>query len=45
LLISGYNLFRRDRKGGQHGGVGIYIKDSIQFSLLDDLSDPSLEVI
>lgn len=45
VAISGFNLLHRDRKYGQHGGVCIYIRDSIQFSLLDDLFEPSFEVI
>ena len=45
VAISDFNLLRRDRKDRQHGGVCIYIRDSIQFSLLDDLSEPSFEVI
>ena len=45
VAISGFNLLHRDRKYGQYGGVCIYIRDSIQFSLLDDLFEPSFEVI
>ena len=31
-----YNLIRRDRSGRIHGGVCIYVKDTIQFSRLDE---------
>ena len=45
--ICGYNLLRRDRIVRQHGGacVHIYIRDSIQYSLLDELMDASFEVL
>ena len=43
--ISGYNFFRRDRSKDLHGGVCIYIKDSIKYEVLDDLSDERLEAI
>ena len=43
--ICGYNLLRRDRIVRQHGGVCIYIRDSIQYSLLDKLMDASFEVL
>lgn len=29
VAISGYNLVRRDRIGGQHGGICIYVRKSI----------------
>ena len=45
VAVSGFNLLCCDRKDRQHGSVCKYIKDSIQFSLLDDLSKPSFEVI
>ena len=43
--IQGYNLIRRDRCERQHGGVCIYIKDSIEFSVLDELFDSLFEVL
>ena len=43
--IQGYNLIRRDRCERQHGGVCIYIKDTIEFSVLDELFDSSFEVL
>ena len=45
VAISGHNLIRLDRKEGVHGGVCMFIKDSIQYSLLDDLFDSSVEVL
>jgi hypothetical protein len=35
IYIQGYNLIRRDRVEGTHGGVCVYIKDSIAFTVLD----------
>lgn len=43
--IAGLNLIRLDRKETIHGGVCIFIRDSIQFFILSDLSDDSLEVL
>ena len=43
--LNGYNLIRKDRQEGIHGGICIYIKDSIKVSLLDILSTSSLEVL
>ena len=43
--VFGYNLTRQDRTEGQHGGVCIYIKNSIQFQILNDLMDSDFEVI
>ena len=43
--LNGYNLARNDRQGKECGGVCIFIKDSINFSALEDLSDQSLEVL
>ena len=36
---------RRDRKESEHGGVCVYIKDTIKFTVLDDLEDPSFEAL
>ena len=43
--IEGYNLIRRDRINGQHGGVRMYIKDSIRFELLETISNEQFEVL
>ena len=34
--IKGYNLIRRDRINGQHGGVCTYIEDTIGFESIDN---------
>ena len=41
----GYNLARKDRQGKECRGVCIFITDSIKFSVLEDLSDQTLEVL
>ena len=38
-----YNIIRRDRTELKHGGVCVYIK--IKFTVVDDLEDPSFEVL
>ena len=45
FAMSGYNFFRRDRSKDLHGGVCIYIKDSIKYEVIDDLFDERLEAI
>ena len=42
LYIAGYNFIFKNRSGGCHGGVGLYIKDSISFKCLDHLQHPVL---
>ncbi|EDO47366.1 predicted protein [Nematostella vectensis] len=44
IAVSGYNLVRRDRTKDQHGGVCIFIKDSIKYQVLEDLMDDEFEV-
>jgi hypothetical protein len=44
IAIDGYHVIRRDRQEGQHGGVCMYIKNSIVFSVLDELSVTPFEV-
>ena len=44
ISISGYNVARPDRCKAEHGGVCIYIKDSIQFKVLEDLKNNQFEV-
>ena len=41
--ISGYNIIRKDRTHKLHGGVALYVKDSIQFSILRDYEFPDPE--
>lgn len=45
VAISGYNLVRRDRIGGQHGGICIYVRKSITYTVLENLSNLDFEVI
>ena len=45
VAINGYNLIRLDRRSTDHGGVCMYIKNSIKYSVLHDLFDPVLEVL
>ena len=43
--IAGYNIIRRDRVDVQHGGVCIYVKDSINYKILYDLMVSKFEVL
>ena len=45
INIQGYNLIRRDRVEGIHGGVCVYIKDSMAFTVLDELYNSSFEIL
>jgi len=45
IAISGYNVIRHDRSKAEHGGVCMYIKDSIQFKTLEDLMNDQFEVL
>ena len=45
LYIAGYNFICKNRSEGCHGGVGLYIKNSISFNCLDHLQHPVLEVL
>ena len=45
MVIDGLNLVRRNRKEIMHGGVCMYIKDTVPFSVLEDLADDFLEVL
>ena len=41
--IRGYSFIRRDRKSGQGGGVGLYIRDGIDFARRSDLENDETE--
>lgn len=41
INIPNYTLFRKDRVFAQHGGVCLYVKNSINSKELKDLEDPS----
>ena len=45
IAISGFNVIRRDRVAGLHGGVCMYVKDSIKFKVLDEYMHPNFEVL
>ena len=45
VALEGFNIIRRDRIESEHGGVCMYIKDTINFTVLDDLQDPSFEML
>ena len=45
LYIDGYNFIFKNRSVGCHGGVGLYIKNSISFECLNHLQHPLLEVL
>ena len=45
LVITGYNLFRRDRKASQGGGIIIYIHNSLSAERRSDLESELIEQI
>ena len=45
VSISGYNIIRRDRKGIDHGGICMYVRDSIRFKVLHDFMNDEFEVL
>ena len=45
VALSGFNLVRKDRVDSIHGGVCAYIRDNINFAILDDLEDSSFEAL
>lgn len=47
MTINGYNLVRRDRRDAVQGGMCMYLKESIPFTILGDLEDEngSFEVL
>ena len=45
VALSGFNLVRKDRVDITHGGVCVYIRDNINFTILEDLEDPSFEAL
>ena len=45
LHLPGYNLCLKNRKSGVHGGVGLYINNTIKYKALTDLYHPELEVL
>jgi hypothetical protein len=45
INISGYHLFRLDRKNKQHGGVCLYVKNIIEIKTLSVLHNDEYEVL
>ena len=45
LNIEGFQLYRRDRKNQAHGGVCLYVKDSIQCKILQDFFSNDQEAL
>ena len=45
IAVEGYNLLRRDRIDNEHGGICMYIKSNINFTILEDLPDQHHEVL
>ena len=45
VSVSGYNIERRDRSNGQHGGVCVYIRNSIGYEVLYDMMNTNIEAL
>ena len=45
VSAAGYNLIRRDRCVGQHGGVCAYVRKIIKYQVLENLFDARFEVL
>ncbi|XP_068671085.1 uncharacterized protein [Montipora foliosa] len=45
LNLNGFQLFRRDRVGWEHGGVCMYVRNSIQCNILSDLRNDDHEAL
>ncbi|XP_022808365.1 uncharacterized protein LOC111345348 [Stylophora pistillata] len=45
VTLEGFNIIRRDRVESEHGGVCMYIKDTINFTVLVELQEPSFEML
>ena len=45
VSAAGYNLIRRDKCVGQHGGVCAYIQKTIRYQVLENLFDTRFEVL
>ena len=45
VSVSGYNIIRRDRKVIDHGGVCMYVRESIRFETLSNFMDENFEVL
>ena len=45
VALEVFNIIRRDRIEYEHSGVCVYTKDTINFTVLDDLQDPSFKML
>ena len=45
LSVPGYSIERHDRSNGQHGGVCIYIRNSIKYQVLHDMMNTEIEAL
>lgn len=45
IHIPEYNIVCKNRATGTHGGVCLYIKNTIQFEILDNLHNEQIEVL
>ena len=45
VSMLGYNIIRRDRKDIDHGGICMYVRDSILFKVLHDFMNDEFEVL
>jgi exonuclease III len=43
VSVSGYNIERRDRSNGQHGGI--YIRNSISYEVVYDMMNTDIEAL
>ena len=45
VALESYNIIRRDRTEAEHCGVCVCIKNTIKFTVVDDLEGPSFEAL
>jgi exonuclease III len=45
VTLPGYNLIRRDRRERIHGGLCVYIRNTINFNILHDFSSNEFEAL
>lgn len=45
VALESYNIIGRDRTGAEHGGVCMCIKNTVKFTVVDDLEESSFEVL
>ena len=45
VALESYNIICRDRTEAEHCGVYVYIKNTLKFTVVDDLEGPSFEAL